>query len=244
MAPTPSLSKNAESPPIPDVYLEPPQYRVIPVLAALRNSLTLRAMNSSAPSSGIRKVIAVGASAGGVEALKDLFQRLPPDLPAAIFTVLHIPPWADSHLPEIINKVSPLLASHPRNGEHVRAGRIYVARPNCHLILDDSTVQLTNAPKENRNRPAVDPLFRSAALNYGPDAIGVVLTGALDDGTAGLWELKRRGGIAVVQDPREALHPQMPNSAIANVDVDYIVPLNEMAELLTELCRSESGNGR
>ena len=186
----------------------------------------------------------IGASAGGVDALKRLFQALPHDFSAAICVVLHLNPLSPSMLPEILQRLTPLPVKHPQSGEPLEPGVVYVAPPNRHLVVEDGTVQLTTAPRENRHRPAVDPLFRSAALFYGPKAVGVILSGSLDDGTAGLWEIKKRGGIAVVQDPLEALHPGMPRSAVANVDVDHVVPLSQMGALLASLCHSEVGDGK
>jgi len=189
-------------------------------------------------------LIVIGASAGGVDALKELFRDLPNDLSAAICVVLHVNPLTPSMLPEILQRLTPFPVKHPKSGEPLEPGIVYIAPPNRHLVVEDGTVQLTTAPRENRHRPAVDPLFRSAALFYGPKAIGVILSGSLDDGTAGLWEIKNRGGIAVVQDPTEALHPWMPRSAMANVPVDHVVPLSEMGELLGSLCRTEVRDGK
>ncbi|HKV46977.1 MAG TPA: chemotaxis protein CheB [Candidatus Acidoferrales bacterium] len=187
-------------------------------------------------------VIVIGASAGGVPALKQLFESLPPDLPAAIFVVLHFPSSGTSYLPEILSKLGPLKAHHVIATEEIRAGEVYVAPPNRHLEVDEVSVAATTAPKENRNRPAINPLFRSAARAFGPRVIGVVLSGILDDGTAGLWEIKRHGGKAVVQSPADADHPQMPQSAIANVDVDYVVPIDKMADILASLCKCETAH--
>lgn len=184
-------------------------------------------------------IIVIGASAGGVEALRALFHDLPPDLHAAILVVLHVNPFSTSHLPDILNTAGRLRAHHPAGDEKIECGSVYIAPPNRHMVVEDSTVELTTAPKENRTRPAINPLFRSAAQAYGPRVIGVVLTGSLDDGSAGLWEIKKRGGIAVVQSPEDAIHPQMPQEAINNVAVDYQVPLAKMADLLTSLCKSE-----
>lgn len=189
-------------------------------------------------------LIVIGASAGGVDALKTLFSALPADLSAAICVVLHLNPLSTSMLPEILQRLTPFPVRHPNSGERLQAGVVYVAPPNRHLVVEDGTVQLTTAPRENRHRPAVDPLFRSAALFYGPRTIGVILSGSLDDGTAGLWEIKNRGGIAVVQDPVEALHPGMPRSAVLNVAVDHVVPLSQMGELLASLCDSEVRDGK
>ena len=186
-----------------------------------------------------RDIIVVGASAGGVEALIELVRDLPSDLPAAIFVVLHIAPQGTSVLPSILNrsiqkrqKDSSLRAAHPMDGELIQHGRIYVAPPNMHLLLKEDYIRLARGPKENSNRPAIDPLFRTAARVYGRRVVGVVLSGTLDDGTAGLLAVKQRGGIAVVQDPDEALYSGMPRSAIENVDVDDILKISEIVPLL------------
>jgi two-component system chemotaxis response regulator CheB len=138
-------------------------------------------------------------------------------------------------LPEILNRAGKLKAKHPADGEAIEMGQIYIAPPDRHLLLQSERIRLTKGPKENRFRPAVDPLFRSAAYAFGPRVVGVVLTGALDDGTAGLWAIKDRGGIAVVQDPAEAEQPSMPASALANVEVDHCLPVSEIPALLLTL---------
>jgi two-component system chemotaxis response regulator CheB len=193
----------------------------------------------AASSDGGFAVVVIGASAGGVEALSELFRQLPGDLPAAFLVVLHIGPFSPSRLPEILNNAGQLPAHHVTMAERIEPGKVYVAPPNRHLVVEDGSSNVIAAPKENRTRPAINPLFRTAAAAYGPRVIGVILTGVLDDGTAGLWEIKRRGGIAIVQSPAEALHPQMPQSAIANVDVDYTASLEEIADLITSLCKCE-----
>ncbi len=180
-------------------------------------------------------IIVIGASAGGVEALKRVVSGLPPDFPAAVFVVLHLPAWSASRLPEILARSGALPASHPPDGSPIRNGHIYVAPPNQHLLVNEGSIQLGAGPKENRHRPAVNALFRSAALAYGPRVIGVVLTGGLDDGSSGLWEIKQRGGKAVVQEPSDAMFPDMPRNALENVPVDHAVPLEEMASLLIAL---------
>jgi two-component system chemotaxis response regulator CheB len=180
-------------------------------------------------------IIVIGASAGGVEALMKIVGELPAHLPAAVFVVLHIPAHSPSFLPGILSRSGPLSVIHPTDNAEIEHGCIYVAPPDHHLLLEQGHVRLVRGPKENRHRPAVDPLFRSAARAYGPRVIGVILTGALDDGTAGLLAVKRRGGITVVQDPTDALYPGMPESAIAYVTVDYIVPLSEVAPVLKRL---------
>jgi two-component system chemotaxis response regulator CheB len=180
-------------------------------------------------------IIVIGASAGGVEALRALIGALPPDLPAAVFVVIHISPGVKSFLPTMLSNAGVLPARHATDGEAIEPGRIYVAPPDRHMVLRDGHVHLSAGPKENRTRPAVNPLFRSAAAAYGPRVIGVVLSGALDDGTAGMLSIERAGGIAVVQDPDEALFPSMPRSVIRYVDIDHVVSVANMPELLERL---------
>lgn len=180
-------------------------------------------------------IIVIGGSAGGVEALKELVSGLPPDLPAAVFAVLHVAPYVPSALPEIVSRNGSLPVSLAIDGEAIERGRIYIAPPDHHLLVEREFMRVVRGPKENRVRPAVDPLFRSAAQSYGPRVVGVVLTGALDDGTAGLAAIKRRGGVAVVQDPKEALYPSMPRSAVKHVAVDHCLPLADIAPLLARL---------
>jgi two-component system, chemotaxis family, protein-glutamate methylesterase/glutaminase len=172
----------------------------------------------------------MGASAGGVEALKILAAGLPANLDASVFVVLHIGAGIDgqSHMPAILSRAGKLPAVRPRDGAQIETGKIYVAPPDCHLLLKQGTVHLSHGPKENWTRPAINPLFRSAAAAYGADVIGVILTGTLDDGISGLAEIKRRGGVAVVQDPQSALHSSMPLNAIKRVDVDHVVPLSQI----------------
>lgn len=181
-----------------------------------------------------RDIIVVGASAGGVEALRTLVAGFPPGLPAAVFVVLHIGQHASS-LPQLLTKAGALPAIHPSNGEVLVKGKIFVAPPDCHLLVALDRIRLSHGPKENRTRPAVNPLFRSAARSYGPRVAGVILTGGLDDGTAGLAEIKRKGGVAIVQDPDTALSPSMPENAITHVDVDHVLALAEIPKLLTSL---------
>jgi two-component system, chemotaxis family, protein-glutamate methylesterase/glutaminase len=182
-------------------------------------------------------IIVVGASAGGVEAVSLLVSDLPPDLPAAVFVVIHVPANAASTLPAILDRAGPLPSLPAEDWQPIESGRIYVARPDLHLLIYPGHVRTVRGPRENHARPAIDPLFRSAALAYGERVIGVVLTGALDDGTAGLAAIKRQGGIALVQDPSDALFPSMPMSAQVNVDVDHCLPLREMGAILASIVR-------
>ena len=182
-----------------------------------------------------KDIVVVGASAGGIEALRVLVGKLPADLPASLFIVLHTAPDAPSMLADILDRSGRLPALTPKNGERIRPGTIYVAPPDRHLLIEPNRVRVTRGPKENRFRPAIDPLFRSAAQTYGPRVVGIILTGYLDDGTAGLWTVKQLGGTAVVQDPADALVPYMPLNAVTHVKVDYCLPLEEIAPLLVRL---------
>lgn len=182
----------------------------------------------------MNRVIAIGASLGGVSALRKLAAGLPADLPAAVLVVLHVGNHR-SILPALLAADSALPAAHAVDGEALAAGRLYVAPPDHHMLVLDDRVVLTRGPKEHHTRPAIDPLFRSVALAWGPAAIGVVLTGSLDDGTAGLQDIKRSGGIAVVQDPNEAHSRDMPDSALRHVEVDHCVALPAMPKLLASL---------
>ena len=184
---------------------------------------------------GGHDIIVIGASAGGIEALQRIVGGLPAKLDAAVFVVVHMMAEATSNLPEILSRAGPLRAHHAINREPVSYGRIYVAPPDLHLVLKSGVVRVVHGPRENRSRPAVDPLFRSAAIAYGPRVIGVVLSGALDDGTAGLLAIKAQGGLAVVQDPEDALVSGMPRSALEYVTVDHSAKAAEIGPLLTRL---------
>ena len=182
-----------------------------------------------------KDIIVIGASAGGIDALKFLFAALPRELAASFFVVVHTSPESPGMLAGILNHVGPLPATAVRSTERIQPGRVYVASPDYHLIVEPGLARATRGPRENRFRPAVDPLFRSAAQTYGPRVIGVVLTGALDDGSAGLWAVKQLGGTAVVQDPHDALAPSMPRNALERVAVDHCVPLSQIPALLVRL---------
>ncbi|HEV2149263.1 MAG TPA: chemotaxis protein CheB [Longimicrobiaceae bacterium] len=184
-----------------------------------------------------RDIIVVGASAGGVAALRTLAAGLPAGLDASVFVVMHVAADGPGFLPQILQGDCALPVEHARDGEPIAPGRVYVAPADHHLVLERDRVRVTRGPRENMSRPAIDPLFRSAAYFFGPRVVGVILTGRLDDGTAGLWAVKRRGGAAVVQDPEEALYPSMPRSALRHVEVDGVARVSDLAPLLVRLTR-------
>lgn len=191
----------------------------------------------------LNRVILIGASAGGVRALSELVRRLPAELPAAVCMVLHLAPQSRSAMPAILSRAGSLPAVHPEDGERIQPGRIYVAPPDHHLVLEVGKVRLSRGSSENGQRPSVDVLFRTGAESYGHRAVGVVLTGNLADGTLGLAIIKRDGGVAIVQDPADAEYPSMPASAIRNVEVDHVVPLGRLPELLVELAYAPVAEG-
>jgi two-component system, chemotaxis family, protein-glutamate methylesterase/glutaminase len=160
------------------------------------------------------QIIVIGASSGGVEGLRELFRGLDPNLQAAVFVVLHIPPDGKSLLPQILSRYCPIPVEQARDAERIQPGHAYIAPPDQHLILKNGTMHLTYGPKVNYTRPAIDPLFESAAAHYGSRVIGVILSGNLSDGTKDLVRIIQAGGVAVVQDPEEALFPSMPSSAL------------------------------
>jgi two-component system, chemotaxis family, protein-glutamate methylesterase/glutaminase len=182
-----------------------------------------------------RDIVVIGGSAGSIEAVTEVVRGFPPDFPAAVFVVVHFPGSVSSTLPRILSRAGPLVARHARDGELIEPGRIYVAPPDSHLHLSDGHTRLTRGPKENGHRPAIDPLFRTAAQSFGPRVIGVVLSGNLNDGTAGLLSIKQREGIAIVQSLESALYSGMPRSAMDHVEVDHVLAPSEIPLLLSEL---------
>lgn len=202
----------------------------------------MSATHPSQTSSGAdprRDIVVIGASAGGVQVLLDLAAALPAPFTAAVLVVLHVGAHR-SVLPELMGARGANPVLHPADGQPLRPGTIYVAPPDHHMlventIVDSGAIRLQRGAKEHHARPAIDPLFRSAALAYGPRVIGVVLSGYLDDGTAGLQAIKRCGGTAVVQDPADAEQPSMPASALHNVEVDHCVPAGRLAQTLVAL---------
>ncbi|MBZ9986842.1 chemotaxis protein CheB [Mesorhizobium sp. BH1-1-5] len=184
-------------------------------------------------------IIVIGASAGGIEPLKQIVSDLPADLPAAVFVVVHV--GQVSYLPEILDRAGPLGAVPAGNGAAFTMGCIYVAPPGSHLLLHDGHMLLRRGPRENLARPAIDPLFRSAALSYGASVVGVLLSGSLSDGTAGLRAVKAVGGLAVVQDSKDALVPAMVESALRYVEIDHCLPAAELGALLAKLVAEPAG---
>jgi len=185
-----------------------------------------------------REIVVIGASAGGIIALRSIIRGLPKDFPAAILIVLHLSRQSGGLLPDILSEAGALTASNGRHNEEIRAGHIYTAPPDKHLLIGpERRIYLGHGPKENRFRPAVDPLFRSAALNAGQKVIGIVLSGGLDDGTAGLCAIKQAGGLTVVQDPSDAEVPSMPRSALQHVAADYCMGAEKIGEMLPVLLR-------
>jgi two-component system chemotaxis response regulator CheB len=180
-------------------------------------------------------IIVIGTSAGGLKALSAVTSELPADIGAAVFVVQHLAADRKSQLPKLLADVSDLPVTHPIDGSTFEMGHIYVAPPDHHLLLNADTVRVLRGPQENRFRPSIDALFRSAARAHGCRVVGVVLTGYLDDGTVGLQAIKKRGGITVVQDPAEAEYPSMPRSALRYVKVDHSVPIAEAGALLNRL---------
>jgi two-component system, chemotaxis family, protein-glutamate methylesterase/glutaminase len=185
-----------------------------------------------------RDIVVLGASAGGVEAVLQIIKRLPADLPASVFVAMHFPPTGSSILPQILERAGKLPATHAVHGEKMRYGQIYVARPDYHLVLEpNEQVALSSGPRENGHRPAIDALMRSAALLYRERVVGVVLSGLLDDGAAGLKYVQIAGGATIVQDPADALFDGMPRSALDAVTPDHLLPAAEIADVLDRLAR-------
>lgn len=182
-----------------------------------------------------QKIVVVGASAGGIDALRRLIAQFPANFAAAVFITQHLYERSESILPRILGAVSRLPAKHPSAEEPISPGHIYIAPPGYHLVLSPGIVTLGHGPKENLQRPCINVMFRSAAASYGKDAIGVLLTGMLDDGASGLWEIKQQGGITLVQDPKDAAYASMPESAIHGFQVDYILPISDMGPTLETL---------
>lgn len=185
-------------------------------------------MNSSLKA-GNRNIVVIGASAGGIDALRMLLARLPPDSLASFFVVQHLSPSYASQLDRILQSATSMPVAFASDRQPILPNTVYLASPDRHMMIEDHHIRITRGPRENRARPSIDVLFRSAALAFGPRVIGVILTGSLDDGTAGLWQIKDRQGLAFVQDPAEAFHASMPQSAIEHVDTDFVGTIDRLA---------------
>jgi two-component system chemotaxis response regulator CheB len=188
-------------------------------------------------------MVVIGASAGGIESLTSLVSRLDPNLPASVLVVLHIPAESPSYLPQILSRSGPLPVSQPEDGEDLQPGQIYIAPPGIHMLVNDGHIQLSHGPRVNGLRPAIDPLFRSVAHFYGPRAIGVVLSGSMNDGTAGSQRIKARGGIVIAQQPTDALFPSMPLSVIENVPVDMVLPAAQIGDAVNRIANEPVQEG-
>jgi two-component system, chemotaxis family, protein-glutamate methylesterase/glutaminase len=188
-----------------------------------------------------RDILAIGTSAGGVDALRFTAGEFPRDLPASVLVTIHLSSRFESSLDELIAQSGPLPATFATNGEVLKKGRIYIAPPEHHLIVDTDRLWLGDGPRENYARPAIDPMFRSAAICCAARAIGVVMTGTLGDGASGLLALKQSGGITVVQDPSDAIHPEMPMMALSRAKPDHVVRLADLPPLLVSLVREPAG---
>lgn len=186
-------------------------------------------------------MIAIGGSAGSGPVLKQILGSLPRDLPASIFIATHIPAHSPGYLAETLSRDCPLPVKQAIDGQPIETGHVYVAAPDRHLLLIDGTIRLGEGPRENKVRPSIDPLFRSAALSYGSRVIGVVLTGMLNDGASGLNAIKSVGGTTVVQNPLDAEVDQMPLAALEATDVDHVASAADLAHLLSGLARTDAG---
>jgi two-component system chemotaxis response regulator CheB len=180
-------------------------------------------------------VVVIGGSAGALSGVKELLRGLPAGFPAAVFVVIHTAPDSAGALPSILEKAGSLPARTAVDGEPIRSGHVYIAPPDHHLLLKHGYLRVTRGPRENSFRPAVDPLFRTAALAYGERVVGVVFSGGRDDGTLGIVEIRRQGGVAIVQDPRQAEAPGMPESALSHAGADYVLRTEDMAAVVTGL---------
>ncbi|MCY1060583.1 chemotaxis protein CheB [Nannocystis sp. SCPEA4] len=194
-------------------------------------------MQTTNPAPATRDIVVIGASAGGLAALLDIVRGLKGDFPAAMFVVIHTSPDNPGVLPALLRRVGPLKVALAEDRQAIERGWIYCARPDHHLLLKRAYIRVTRGPKENGFRPAVDPMFRSAAEHYGPRVIGVILSGGLNDGTDGLLRITELGGLAIAQDPQEATIPSMPLSAIQNVEVHSVLRAAEIPAMLQQLVR-------
>jgi two-component system, chemotaxis family, protein-glutamate methylesterase/glutaminase len=184
-------------------------------------------------------LVVIGGSAGSLGALKTILRELPRDFPAAILVVIHLSSDSPTVLDEQLSLAGPLPVTYSSDGEAIQKQRVYIARPNFHLLVEQGKMCVQRGPRENRHRPAIDPLFRTAARVYGSRVVGVVLSGLQDDGSAGLYAVKQRGGIAIVQDPKEAICSEMPGHALAYADPQYVLPVQKIGPALIGLVKTD-----
>jgi two-component system chemotaxis response regulator CheB len=194
-------------------------------------------MSNSKKSAIERNIIVVGASVGGVTALKDFVQSLPGDFKGSVFIVLHIPSYSETRLPWILSKAGPVNAVLAKDGEEIEPGKIYVAPNDHHMLLEEGKVVVKRGPKENRFRPSIDALFRSAAYVYGTRVIGIILSGLLDDGVSGLWTIQRLGGVTIIQKPEDAEQPQLPENALEYIEPDYQVGAMDIGSVIAGMIK-------
>jgi two-component system chemotaxis response regulator CheB len=191
-----------------------------------------------------RDIIVIGGSAGSGAVLQRIMADLPPDLPASIFVATHVPSQSAGYLADMLARTSSLKVTEAIDGQPIEKGRVYVAVPDSHLLVIDGTMRLGDGPRENMTRPAIDPLFRSAALSHGPRVVGVILSGMLNDGVSGLSAIKACGGTAIVQHPLDAEADQMPLAALETVNADEVASAADLGRLLTEISRTKAGEAK
>jgi two-component system, chemotaxis family, protein-glutamate methylesterase/glutaminase len=196
-------------------------------------------MTQAHSSAANRDIVVIGASAGGVSALQALVKGLPKDFKGSLFVVLHIPAHSETQLPAILKRAGVLNAVLAKNGDYIVPGTIYIAPNDHHLLLEEGRVVVVKGPKENRFRPSIDALFRSAAYVYGPRVIGIILSGMLNDGASGLYTIKRQGGVVIIQDPQDAVLPQLPKNVMDFVEADFLSNASDMGALISALVSRE-----
>jgi len=196
-------------------------------------ALAIRSTGEPTPSAN-RDIVAIGASAGGIQVLLRILESVPDDFDAAVLVTVHIGNRR-SLLPQILDRAGPLTADFAKHGEPIRHGRIYIAPPDQHMLVDDGYIELSSGPRENHFRPAIDPLFRSVAAAYGNRVVGLILSGALSDGAVGLAAIKAQGGLTIVQDPDDALVTGMPASALSYSEIDYVLTTQELVDRLSSI---------
>ena len=188
-----------------------------------------------------KDIVVIGGSAGSLSVLRQIVDELPPDLPASIFIATHVPSHSAGYLAEVLEWTSRIPIATAIDGQPIELNRVYVAVPDHHLLVVDGTIRFGNGPRENMARPSIDPLFRSAALSYGPRTVGVILSGLLNDGASGLSSIKACGGTAIVQHPLDASADQMPLAALETVDADRVAPASQLARAIAEVVAEDAG---